>query len=258
MLISSASLKRTAKQIIRISRPNAISVGGIYCILSIILSLLSSRLINAGFTESRYQWFTNYVQNGQMEQAMQILADMLPSSSEVIIYLLLEASIVIVAVGFDIFLLRTVRGDNPSFGNLLDGFGFIGRILLLNILTGIFVSLWSLLFIIPGIIAAYSYSMATYLLIDHPEYSVMDCIRASKHMMRGHKGERFVLDLSFIGWACLISLSAMPGLSILSAVQLWTVPYMNMTFVLYYEVLRTGGIQLPISWESGQDQSYYQ
>lgn len=256
MPLTSARLKRTAKQIIRVSKPSAISVAAIYCVLSIILSLLSSRLLNAGFTESRYRWFMSYVQSGQMEQATQILLDMLPSGSEVVVYLLLEVSIAVVAVGFDIFLLRTVRGDNPSFGNLLDGFGFIGRIILLNILTGLFVSLWSILFVIPGIIAAYSYSLSTYLLIDHPEYSVMDCIRESKRMMQGHKAERFSLDLSFLGWMFLILLSSLPGLWLLSGIQIWTVPYMNMTFVLYYEVLRTGGIHPAIPPETDNSNFY--
>ena len=243
MPLSTAQLKRTAKQMIRQSKPNVITVGAIYCILTIILSILSSRLINSGFTDSKYQWFLSYLENGSMDQAFRVLRDMTPSGGAVAIYLLLEASIAIVAVGFDIFLLRTIRGDSPSVGNLLDGFGFFWRILLINILIDLFVTLWGLLLIIPAIIASYSYSMATYLLIDHPEYSVMDCIRESKRMMRGHKMEFFLLQLSFIGWILLVQLSMLPGMWMLSALQLWTVPYISMTCVLYYEILRTGGVQ---------------
>ena len=108
-----------------------------------------------------------------------------------------------------------------------------GRIILLNILTNLFVMLWSLLFVIPGLIAIYRYRMALYLLLDHPEMSVMQCIRQSKQMMKGHKGELFVMDLSFLGWAILATIPVIGY-----AVQVWTTPYISMSYVLYYEALR--------------------
>ena len=251
MPLSNSQLKRTAKQLIRQSKPNVIYVAAIYCVLTIILSILSSRLIDAGVTDSRLQWFMTYMDQGSIDQATQVLLSMMPSGSAVLIYLLLEASISIVAVGFNIFLLRTIRRDSPSTGNLLDGFGFFWRILLTSILINLFTVLWGLLLIIPGIIASYSYSMALYLLIDHPEYSVMDCIRESKRMMRGHKMEFFLLQLSFIGWLLLVQLSSLPGMWMLSMVQLWTVPYISMTCALYYEILRTGSVFLALP---GQDE----
>ncbi len=237
---SNRELKISARQLIRISKPNVIAVGTVYCLLGIVLSVLSSQIMYGNVTPGRYEQLLNYVSSGAAEQAARVLETMMPGGSSVLIYVLLELCSMVVAVGFNIFLLRTVRGDNPSYGNLLDGFGFFWRILLLNILVDLFVSLWSLLFIVPGVIAALRYSQATLILIDHPEYSVMDCIRASKQMMRGHKGELFWLELSFIGWSLLVSLSSVPGLWFFSGLQVWTVPYMSMTFVLYYEVLRTG------------------
>ena len=84
----------------------------------------------------------------------------------------------------------------------------------------------------PGIIAAYRYRQAIYLLIDHPEMSVMDCIRESKRMMAGHKWELFVLDLSFIGWGFLSSLAMIGWL-----VRIYTTPYFGLTYALYYEAL---------------------
>ena len=125
-------------------------------------------------------------------------------------------------------LLNVIRMRPAGIGNLFDGFTIFLRALVLRILMGIFIFLWSLLFIIPGIIAAYRYRMATYLLIDHPEMSPLDCIRASKEMMRGHKGELFVLDLSFIGWAILC---------IIPFVAVWVSPYMEVTYCNYYQAL---------------------
>lgn len=98
----------------------------------------------------------------------------------------------------------------------------------MTILTGIFIFLWSLLLIIPGIIAAYRYRMALYLLLDNPNMSVYQCIRESKRMMVGHKAELFVLDLSFLGWYIL---SAVPFVSIwVTPIRRLPMPFITMHF----------------------------
>lgn len=71
------------------------------------------------------------------------------------------------------------------------------------LLTNIFVSLWCLLLVIPGIIKMYDYYMVGYILADDPDMSAMDALRKSKEMMRGHRWNTFVLNLSFIGWTLL-------------------------------------------------------
>ena len=253
MPFSTAALKASAKRIISQSKPNAVAVGAVYCALSILLSLLSSRLMNSNMSISRYQQMLEHIENGNLDYAARLAQDMMPSGGAIAIYILLSLSLSVVSMGFLIFLLRTVRGDSPSYGNLLDGFGFFWRIILLEIVTNLLVGLWSLLLVIPGIIAAYRYCLAPYLLIDHPEYSVMDCIRESKRMMAGHKMERFILELSFFGWLLLTSLSSTPGLGLLALVQIWTVPYMNMCYTLYYERLRTGGTAVFLPFGGDQE-----
>ena len=134
--------------------------------------------------------------------------------------------------GLALFMLtffRTKRTDNKL---LFEGFSMLGKTILLQIVTTVFIFLWSLLFIIPGIIAAYRYRMAKLFLLDHPDAGVMDSIRASKEMMKGHKWECFVLDLSFIGWWLL---AAIPYIGY--AVSIWVTPYINTTYVLYYMAL---------------------
>jgi uncharacterized membrane protein len=64
-----------------------------------------------------------------------------------------------------------------------------------------FVALWSLLLVVPGIVAAYRYSMAPFLMADDPDLGALDAINMSKKMMDGHKGRLFALQFSFIGWA---------------------------------------------------------
>ena len=90
------------------------------------------------------------------------------------------------------------------------------------------VVLIALLFFIPGIIAAYSYSMAIYLLLDHPDWRVRDCLRESKRMMQGHKWEFFVLELSFIGWSLL---------TIIPVVRIYVTPYVQLTRAEFYNRL---------------------
>lgn len=110
------------------------------------------------------------------------------------------------------------------------------RVLLIYIISAIFTTLWSLLFIIPGIIKSYAYSQAYLIYKDrsnlspNEKISSLDCITESKNLMKGHKWRLFVLDLSFIGWGILSILSLGIGL-------LWLLPYQNATKVAFYEDL---------------------
>lgn len=139
------------------------------------------------------------------------------------------------SVGMKLFALNTTT-RTAVYSDLLGGFSFFFRLLGYVFLISIFIFLWSLLLIIPGIIAAYRYRMAFYLVIEHPECSVYECIRRSSRMMKGNKWELFVMDLSFIGWEILISASGMLGY----AVQVWYLPYYEITNVLYYRHLNAG------------------
>lgn len=126
------------------------------------------------------------------------------------------------------FLNSARGGGKVDINTLFDGFrdDFAGTFLI-SLLTGIFVSLWSMLFLIPGIIAALKYSMAYYIKIDNPSMSAMECIKASKEMMKGHCGEYFVLFLSFIGFAIV-------GALCLGLGGLWLTPYMSMSQAFFY------------------------
>ena len=94
------------------------------------------------------------------------------------------------------------QDENADIVKLFSGFtdGKLGDNMLLGILIYIFVTLWSLLFVIPGIVKSYSYALSYYVKIDNQELSATDCINKSRELMKGHKWDLFVLDLSFIGW----------------------------------------------------------
>ncbi len=119
-------------------------------------------------------------------------------------------------VGLSHYFLHLADRNNPQINDLFGHFKNFGNTFVLYLLTIIFTFLWSLLFLIPGIIAGISYSMAPFILAEHPEIKASDAIKMSKDMMKGHKGEYFVLQLSFIGWYLLCILTVGIGFIFLS------------------------------------------
>lgn len=110
-------------------------------------------------------------------------------------------------VGCRRFFLRNSLG-NAELNELGAGFkDNWGNVVLTMFLKNLFIALWSLLLIVPGIIKAYSYRLVPYLLKDHPQLSGTEAITLSRKMMNGHKADAFVLDLSFLGWLLLSALT---------------------------------------------------
>ena len=108
-----------------------------------------------------------------------------------------------------------------------------------SLLRGLYVLLWSLLFIIPGIIAGYSYAMTEYILAEHPEMTAGEAIARSKEMMGGNRFRLFCLQLSFIGWDLLCALTLGIG-------HLWLTPYKQAaTAAFYREVSGTERVVIP-------------
>lgn len=110
---------------------------------------------------------------------------------------------------------------------------------LVPFLVQLFIGLWCLLLIVPGIIMAYAYSMAVYVSNDHPELSSMDAIRKSKELMRGHKWDLFVLDLSFIGWILLCLLTCGIGFFFL-------LPYIEAAHAEFYRELTDKAVDVEV------------
>ena len=98
----------------------------------------------------------------------------------------------------------------------------------MRFLINLYIFLWTLLFIIPGIIASYSYSMTHYIMAENPEYGVNEAIAASKEMMRGNRWRLFCLRFSFIGWSILCIFTLGIG-------YLWLNPYMEAANAAFYK-----------------------
>ena len=128
-----------------------------------------------------------------------------------------------------VFLNLTRSNDPVKIEDTFTGFtSDIGGNIVLGLLVTLFTFLWSLLFVIPGIIKAYSYSMAFYIKHDNPTYTWQQCIDESRKMMDGNKMRLFLLDLSFIGWIIV-------GVLCLGIGTLWVAPYMATAHANFYE-----------------------
>lgn len=106
-------------------------------------------------------------------------------------------------LGYAKFNLNLTDRKPVAFSDLFSQFNRLGEGFCMNFLIGLYTFLWTLLFIIPGIVKAYSYSMTPYILAEHPEMTSSEAITASRHIMQGNKGRLFCLRLSFIGWELL-------------------------------------------------------
>ena len=152
-----------------------------------------------------------------------------------LIYNIRWIAVFILLSGFTLgaaYLFLNITGKKESdAGIFFSSFDNIFRAVLLFLLITIFVSLWSVLLIVPGIIAAYRYKMAVYILAESPELSPLDSIRISKKMTDGKKWGLFLFDLSFIGWIILTAATA--GLA-----GLYVFPYYNASLANYYRELK--------------------
>ena len=126
--------------------------------------------------------------------------------------------------------LNTVRGDQIKIEMLFGGFKDFTRAFVLMLLNSIFIFLWALLFIIPGIIKTYAYSMSFYILRDNPTMSANDARKLSMQMMHGNKWRLFCLQFSFIGWFLL-------GVLTLGILLLWVIPYYKTAEACFYTSL---------------------
>lgn len=134
--------------------------------------------------------------------------------------------------GYYVSFLNSKRtGEVVRIENLFDGFKDYARVFLTNLLQSIYIVLWTLLLIVPGIIKSISYSQTFFVLKDNPELKNNAAIERSMAMMEGHKMEYFCLILSFIGWLLL-------GILTLGIGLLWVNPYIATATAHFYEYVK--------------------
>lgn len=135
------------------------------------------------------------------------------------------------------YYLNHIRGFNPEWKSLYkEGIDNYGSYLVTGVLVNVFTVLWSLLFVVPGIIKALAYSQANYVIHDNPRLKGKEAIEISKRMTNGFKGDLFSMYLSFIGWYILVGLTG-------GILSIYVTPYVETTAAMYYENLKRYSIE---------------
>jgi len=139
----------------------------------------------------------------------------------------------VLMIGLASATLALLRTGDTRAEYLFDGFkANLTNALIASVLYNVFIVLWSLLFVIPGIVKSYSYAMTFYILRDNPDMPASDAITESRRMMDGNKFRLFCLHLSFFGWILLCILT-------LGILTLFVVPYMQTAQAAFYESLKS-------------------
>ena len=148
------------------------------------------------------------------------------------------------SVGLCLVYLGLTEGQKAEVGTLFQGFQYLGKALWLAVLIAVFTFLWSLLFVIPGIVKAYSYSMAFYILAENPEMTAREALQESKEIMNGRKMELFILQLSFILWILLVTVT-------FGIAAIYVVPYQTCTVANFYQKIKRQPVaqRMPVAEE---------
>lgn len=162
-------------------------------------------------------------------------------------------------LGYANFCLSIFRQQTASVAQIFSGFERFVKTLGLYLVMNIFIILWTFLFIIPGIVAVYRYSLSFYLLADDPEIGILEALGESSRLMKGNKWKMFVLELSITGWCLLLLITllivllsmslnpllplALYGVVLLAIVSLivimfWLLPYVETARIALYELAR--------------------
>lgn len=220
-------LKNRAKNRLAETGSSPMKITIVYLLISFVVSIIVSKL-----NEPVSKWFLNAVDFYEYKGIIPKITPLIIPSY--IFIIVLETLMRVVNVGYLSFALGIARRKNVRLENLGDGFNCFWKFVGIFFLTWIFILLWSLLFIIPGIIASYRYRLAYYIALDHPELSPLECIRESKRLIYGYKFDFFLLDLSFLGWYILGSLT-------FGIVLIFKLPYIEVTYALFYQELAYSG-----------------
>ena len=132
-----------------------------------------------------------------------------------------------VQLGYAHFNLNLVDGNDAAISDLFSQKDRLWDGFCMKFLQGLYIALWSLLLVIPGIVKTYSYAMTPYIMSEHPSLTANEAITESRRIMDGNKWRLFCLQFSFIGWALLCALTAGIG-------NLWLHPYQETAQASFY------------------------
>jgi uncharacterized membrane protein len=231
MTYNRTALKEGAKEAVRGIEPHPAYTTFVYLLLSNIIAWLIMSL--SGYAS----YYTALLSDPEHAEAILMAWLSRPANiSGWIVVIALGLASTLLALGWLRYCMKLSKREQGSTADLFSCVKLWGKGIVIGILIGIFTTLWYLLLIFPAFIAVYRYSQAFYILLEHPEYTPLQCIRESKRIMRGNKWKLFVLQLSFIGWGFLISLT-------FGILGIWKNAYINVSYVRFYEYVRDANAQ---------------
>ena len=229
--MSGTLLKAGARKLIFKNSPKLLLISLIYVVFITVISWLTLRLPGTINLQDIYARLLS----GEIPGIGIIYTGFRPIG--VLLALFLYFLRPILDVGFISYCMKIDRSAKTDFNDLFNGFLFFIKVISIFLITTIFIFLWSLLLIIPGIVASYRYRLAYYILLDDPQKSALQCISESKLMMYGSKIDLLIIDISFIGWYILeFAVSTLIPLPFaVPIVSVWRSPYIGLTRVAFYE-----------------------
>ncbi len=246
-MITCQNLKQMAKNDMKTVKPSVFKASILFFVIAVIISLLISNL-------SGYNRYMNNM-NSIMAEVYQKPDMMLEPTEEFIAELTaeLEAAVPkiappaaaltailiimngILSAGFEGYCLKVVRKEEAKALDIMRSFEHFGKVLLLLIIRTLATVIGAVFFIVPGILAHYSFSQCFMVLYDNPDYSVFRCLKESARIMRGHKLMLFILQISFIFWYLISNFVTLSiGVAVL---QIYTKPYIGISQAHFYNYI---------------------
>lgn len=224
-MLDRVQLKREAKEIVRGARVSAYLFTLLYFAIINVLDVINT-YVNASVPAYMEAYFPGVPVPEIFTRAME-----LPGTVILFVSVLVWLLSTVLLAGHTLYHLGVRRGEEMGYTTLFDGFSFVGKVILLQLVMTLFVSLWTMLFVIPGLIASYRYRFAMYNLCENPEMGVMEALAMSCSQTQGYKMDLFVLDLSFLGWSILCVLTLGVG-------NIWITPYFTQTELGYFHQIK--------------------
>ena len=224
-MLNRVQLKQEAKQITKTARVSAYLFTFVYLVIVTVLDAVNT-YTNGEVVLVMQENFPGMPVPDFFQRAL-----FFPPIMVAFVAVLVSLIGAVLSAGNVLYHLGVRQGREMPFSTLFDGFSFAGKVIWLNIVTALLIGLWTFLLVIPGIIAAYRYRFAMYNLCENPEMSVMEALRMSKVQTNGYKMDLFVLDLSFLGWSILCSLT-------MGILSIWIAPWMSQTDMGYFEEIK--------------------
>ena len=232
-MIDRTALKLAAKQNMSGKKPSAFLVAALYVAVFTVLAALIMALLGYDRLVIDMQRIMLVSPVPTYGEFAAIIPSLTPFAFLLILAIL--AVKLLLDVGYTSYCLKLSRNEEAESRVIFDSFALFLKILCLEILRILIIGFWSVLFILPGIVAYYKYRLAFYILLDNPEAGPLSCLRASKRMMTGYKTELFFLDLSFLGWF-LIDM-AVKAVALVRLFSVWLAPYIGVTRAGFYNLL---------------------